>query len=504
MLDALDLLLKAVPPFAKKKAQRPPEDGAEIPDNDQDVPDEDGDGVPDDQDADSGAPANSDTAPDGAPGDEEPAGDEGVPGPGDGDGDELDDGDMGPEGDDGMDAPDEGDMGPEDAPEDGDLGDDPQSLIQQIADAERDYYAAKGFHGPQHHNAMALLDTYHKLVRKLVRAVQGGQGGQGAQGPGDEEQVDEQDVEMEPDDQDADGDGTPDDQDVDADGDGQKDTGAEDDQASAKPPAFGKKQPAEPPAFGKEQPPKKPKGKPFGKSERALGKSLFHALQRDVLRKGLDGFADDGTDVAIPDRFLMPYLVSFIETSYGVVSQESPQHMYNEQEMAQRIMCQLVQSLSTSKNLRTAASRYKITQAAVAQILRDRQIISVTESLAAKSTLPTDEDSHAATGSAGISGAVFQLSQGNEWFKALDADQHAHSSSSKLSYAPSPHKQTRFVDDRRVPHFGRAANVALDYSERDRVAKASIAGNCVIHGYHAVQQTDMLTHAFGACSCPHE
>jgi hypothetical protein len=59
--------------------------------------------------------------------------------------------------------------------QDGDMGgDDPQSLAEQIAEAEKDYYAAKGFHGAHHHNTLALLDTYHKLVRKLVRAVEGG------------------------------------------------------------------------------------------------------------------------------------------------------------------------------------------------------------------------------------------------------------------------------------------------------------------------------------------
>lgn len=653
MLDAIDLLLKAVPPFAKKKAGADEEN------------DQDGDGVPDDQDPNSGAPDASDTAPDDGQGDdqgEEPDGDEGEPGPGDGDGDELDDGaDAGEEGDDegdGEDLP-EGDDG---ADAGGDASEDPQALVQQIADAERDYYAAKGFHGAQHHNSMALLDTYHKLVRKLVRAVQGGQGLEaGGGGPGDEQpdqDAPDQDGDGVPDDQDADqdGDGVPDDQDVDADDDGVPDDqdadggtgkpaqqfgakpkakpfGGDQAKPKKKPPAFGGKKPfgkssmfkAEGSSWNSERPghkyiTRKPDGKggwqyayiegsappapvavdekihrllrakkadaeiadmeasnkraknkkvlhkraaeahlivaedhrkygfhseaekheaaakehldtyepqaeareyaerldreyaaeqekqnPFRvkKSARALGKSLFHALQRNVLRKGLDGFADDGTDVAIPERFLMPYLVSFIETSYGVVSQESPQQMYNEQAMAQAIMGQLVQSLGTSKNLRAAASRYKVTQDAVAKILRERQIIGVTEALAAKSTLPTDEDSHTATGSAGIGGAVFQLSQGNDWFKALDANQHAHSSSTRLSVAPSHLKLVRFADDRQVPTFGRAANVALDYSERDRVAKASIAGDCVIHGYRAVQQTDMLTHAFGACSCPH-
>ncbi len=710
--------------------------------------DQDADGIPDDQDADADGDGLEDEDDH-----EEPDGDEGLGGLGDGDGDEDPDAEPG-----------EGDEGDGDAPmaASGADSEDPLTLIQQLADAERDYYAAKGFHGPQHHNSMALLDVYHKIVRKLVRAV-------GANGAGPAED-------------DPDADGEPDDQDIDAEDAGEPDDEKDQGNPFGKSASFGGhkylsrypnghggwsyryssashgndfddplspqesrdlakvgpvvrashahdaaleaharleaeseaidinkqdpsifadptvhvsrvgEQPAhkralavakkevkrtaekleaalrplkikkadpisqleglfkaraseqqaghkyltrkpdgkghwkytyddsehkpqhgfsgfklldavrdasesgrsgaflfphegkmysarieavagDPPTLAvkgraikispddvdfrsmelglKAAPsagnfvqvpvrgiektrsaaaesmydekvlftmpahgPKKTKGKvaewsrgwryrnaPTVEKSEALDAAQA-AFSAEALRKGIDGFTDDGTQAVIPERYLMPYLVSFIETSYGVVSQESPQQMYDEKAMAEGIMRQLVQSIRESKNLRTAAARYKVTSDSIAKILRDREIITVTESLAAQSTLPTDTESQEAMGAAGVDGAVFQLSRGNDWYKALDADQDANSSTSRLSFAPSPNKQTRFVDDRVVPRFGGAAGVALDYSERDRVAKASITANCVIHGYGAVQQTDMLTHAFGKCSCP--
>ena len=76
--------------------------------------------------------------------------------------------------------PEEGD-GIEDIVDDGDnhgVGDlnedgNTQSLAQELAALEKDYYAARGLHGNGSGKAEVQLDKYHRVVRKLVRAVTG-------------------------------------------------------------------------------------------------------------------------------------------------------------------------------------------------------------------------------------------------------------------------------------------------------------------------------------------
>lgn len=52
-------------------------------------------------------------------------------------------------------------------------GGDVAGLVQQIAAAEEDFYAARGAHGDGHHRTDAAMETLHKLMRKLVRQVGG-------------------------------------------------------------------------------------------------------------------------------------------------------------------------------------------------------------------------------------------------------------------------------------------------------------------------------------------
>jgi hypothetical protein len=123
------------------------------------------------------------------------------------------------------------------------------------------------------------------------------------------------------------------------------------------------------------------------------------------------------------------------------------------------------------------------------------------QALAQKSPLPTDEDSNHAMQADDMAGSVFQLSQGSDWFKALPAEQHALSSTSVLSIAPSERLQVQF-EERPEMNLRRSFDEAAGVMERDQLVKASIDGKCHIHGYDAVQQTNMLSHAFVTCSCP--
>jgi hypothetical protein len=57
----------------------------------------------------------------------------------------------------------------------GDLDGDGQvdSLLAEVTNLEKMYYAAVGLHGTAHHKAAKALDIYHRAVRKLARALAG-------------------------------------------------------------------------------------------------------------------------------------------------------------------------------------------------------------------------------------------------------------------------------------------------------------------------------------------
>ena len=61
--------------------------------------------------------------------------------------------------------------GGQEAPDAGGANSDVAGLVQQLAAAEKDFYASKGQFGAGHHKAEGAMDTFHKLVRKLVRTI---------------------------------------------------------------------------------------------------------------------------------------------------------------------------------------------------------------------------------------------------------------------------------------------------------------------------------------------
>lgn len=135
-------------------------------DRDSDKPrDADNDGKPDEEKDEQGSDDSEEEG--GSEGaDEEEGSEEGDDSEGDeeegeeGDGDEdpgslFDDGDG--------DEPEEGEA----AGPDGSL----QELVQKIASAEKDFYAARGMHGGGHHSEHTAMEVFHKLVRKLVKKV---------------------------------------------------------------------------------------------------------------------------------------------------------------------------------------------------------------------------------------------------------------------------------------------------------------------------------------------
>jgi hypothetical protein len=512
--DPFEMLLKAagVPP------KKPEEDEG----------DDDSAGVEDDD-----APAGNASVPgdddEGVDGGSAEGGDEEVP-PEDGDHD--DDGTP-----DAQDEDADGD-GVDDA-EDADFGagtGDVQGLYAEVAEAERAYYAARGFHGAGHHKAEAALDAYHKVVRKMVRALTGATG----ESPDQEmpEEGEEDPTAQGPDgDAEGDGDGVPD-EGVDEDQDGEVDEGGEGDdgvaqdgqpQTMTKPPtgmAVGKPHPnagkpqkvaapqqpgaggppgkgAPPGKPGAGGPPQKKKGKPFGKSEARL------------LRKGLYSYDDpSGRNGAVPDKFLYDYLCGFIEEAYEHEARESAHARFarNVDYMAERVMHELVMYMPKNANLTRAATKYNITADVVGTILRAKKIIAAPNDEGAQ----LDREAHIAMGHYDIPRTVDPIlrSMAPAVASAMEARGPWLSPDPLAKGAEGVHAAaSRFrdgrallVDDTVDPmqqlakgHTARARQL-WDYREAE--VATSVDAECLIHGSRDLTKAQNLHNPYARCSCP--
>jgi hypothetical protein len=148
-IEQLGSLYKGGAPFPPKKGK----DKDDAKGGDCATADKDGDGVPNSLDENPDDPKGADES-----AAEETAGAEG------------EEGEFPPEGEEGEFPPgEEGEFPP--GEEAG--GMDPQTvdLVEQLAAAEKDFYAAKGMHGPDHHKAEMAMEVFHKLVRKLAKQV---------------------------------------------------------------------------------------------------------------------------------------------------------------------------------------------------------------------------------------------------------------------------------------------------------------------------------------------
>lgn len=513
-LDSLETMLKAFPPPSPPKAKKPGVDEEE-PDPSAPPSNDGSDGGGDGLDDGSTPPGQGDDDSDGIPNADDPD-DDGDGVPDEQDGDTPDDGSV-PPGDDA--AAQAGAPGAQGG------GGDQTALAEQLVQAERDFYAAVGFHGQNHHNTQRAMDTFHRIVRKFVRAVTGGQvsddmapgqeaGAQGQPGasgkpppgvpgkgaapagPGD-----------------ADGDGVPDEQDADADGDGYDDDafdGAGDDNA---PPGAGDDD-AAPPADDEDPQAAKLK-KQFGKSRRLMehgyrvfarkhGVEAFVGLRKafpandnswyypelDALTKGTYDFRDRDVERVskVPEQFLFPYLVAFVEAAYqeccyDETAKDDPA------KAASKIMLKLVTLLPNSANLKSAAEKYKVTEAGIAKILKDKGIITPVATEAARyAATPRDADSLAAMGVTGFG-------KSDWWGERADL---AHAQV-PLRLVPPP-AGAQLVDDRAASL--RVQPIRPNYGGRDTLAKATISSSCIIHASADHSKTGMLAHSFAKCSCP--
>lgn len=470
-IDQLELLAKGTFPPRKAKG-----------DNDDDENTEDADRGPgDDQDPDAGdvpdAPDDSEGSDDAPPGDDEGMGDEETPGsdtppddsdgfpPGDGDDDSTGVVDGDPEADpDSIDAlaepePDaDGDGFPDDAdsaPADGASGGDGLSaLATQLISAERDFYAAMGHRGPSHHNTLRMMDTFHKLLRKFVRAATQNKVDDTADPNAAEEGPPQEGG-------DPDGDGFSDEEDG------------------------------------------NPARSAMQKGYRAFaakhGLDVFVGLTPLLpeLRKSTYDFRDTENMSEVPEQFFMAYLVAFIEAAYVECCQGGPA-ANSPDKSAATIMLKLVTMIPRASNLQRVATKYNVTEKSIAKILKDKGIISVAQAAAddyVSSGMSTDADSWRASGA-----EQMVRSEAPAWAQVLPEHADMHHGGSRLRLVPREVKPTSVVNDRVAPM--RAPGFGARFDGREVIAKASTSSYCRIHSPVDMQKTDTLTHAFAKCTCP--
>ena len=505
--DPFELLLKAAgvaPGMPPKKKTAPPDEEEEVPE----VPEQDG---AEDASQPVGEPVDNASVP--GEDDEGMAPDDGA----EEDGDVDDDGTPDAQDDDadGDDIPDA---------EDADFGagtDDLQTLYSEIAEAEKAYYASRGFHGAGHHKAEAALDTYHKVIRKMVRALTGATG----EAPEQEMPVEGEDdpTAQQPDgDAEGDGDGEPeegvDEAQFGDEGEGAEEApeeGAEEPAAPAPPmskPATGmavgkphknagKPQPvAAPPAGGAPgAPPEKKKGKPFGKSDSR------------ALRKGL--YAYDSSAGVVPEKFLFEYLCGFVEEAYEHEARESTHARFarNVDYMAARVLHELVMYIPRNRNLARAATKYPVNVEALAAILREKRIIAVPDNDGAE----RDRDSHTAMGHYDIPRSVDPImrSMSPKLAAAVSArpwvspDVLARGAEGVRAAASRHRDGTRSVIDDTADPSQRLAK-SHHRAQRDRwnlqdaAILATVDNDCPLHGPRDLTKSQNLANPYVRCSCP--
>lgn len=388
-------------------------------------------------------------------------------------------------------------------------GGDVNGVAAQLVQAERDFYAARGFHGDSHHNTTRALDIFHRLVRKLVRAVTGGKvvddaapgdTADGADQPGAPGELPPGAPGEEPDDGDFDGDGLPDNADPDAD-----DDGAPDD-------SEGGFDPADSDGDGVPDDEDAPPKSRFGKAERAMqhgyrvfarahGLEAFLGLRKampdhdgswvypwsDELQKGTYEFQDRDNMGTVPEQFLQAYLTAFIEAAYDEACRDTP-CAGDVDACASKIMVRLVTLIPRASNLKRAAEAYKVTESAIGRLLKQRGILSIA---AAESG---DSASLNAMGASGLA-STMQLSGKSDWFGTRT---DAHSSTSlKRSAAPA---MLTLEDDRRP--VASVSVLRANYRGRDELVKANRSDACVIHSNKDPHTLDMIVHPFAQCTCP--
>ncbi|MDQ3169797.1 MAG: hypothetical protein M3Q55_06640 [Acidobacteriota bacterium] len=408
---------------------------------------------------------------------------------------------------------------------------DVQGLYAEVAEAEKAYYAARGFHGAGHHKAEAALDAFHRVVRKMVRAITGATGEAPEGGdptadpnadpnadPGDEDpNAQQQDGDAE-----GDGDGVPD-EGVDEEGAQDDDPGNGPPQTATQPPSgmavgaphagAGKpKQVATPQgaAPGK-GPPGKPGGGPPGaakKKPKPFGKSDMHAL-----RKGLYAYAG-GDASAVPDKFLHEYLCGFIEEAYEAQSRESTHARMarNVDYMAARVLTQLVQYIPKNANLARAATQFAVTADVVATILRAKRIIAAPD----MEGLGNDSDAHTAMGHYDIPRSVDPMLRSMSPALAAQASVRPWFSGDPLAKGAEgvrraakparPDGNALVIDDTADP----AARLAKSQHQRARAlwdlkdghVVANVDQDCIIHGNRDLTKSQNLRNAYVVCSCP--
>jgi hypothetical protein len=248
----------------------------------------------------------------------------------------------------------------------GDLNQDgsTDSLVQEVTNLERDYYAAKGLHGDGP-KAMVVLDRYHRAVRALVRSLAGGGASaappvEGEEGADDGEEEDAIEA--------LDGAPAP-------------------KGAAPKKPAGG---PPKPPAAAGAPPAKG--AAPGGAEKPAGGKpavvpSAPKAVEGDEpnkpdpvapkFKKSLSDFTSFVNDAPIPEDYLVDYFGAFVEEAFEQERREQA-HQWTQMtpiDWAKCVLHEFVMRLPRNANFRRIGEKYKIDAPLIAAMLLEAKLV---------------------------------------------------------------------------------------------------------------------------------
>lgn len=379
----------------------------------------------------------------------------------------------------------------------GDLDEDGQenSLIQEITNLEKLYYAAKGLHGSGHHKADKALDLYHRAVRKMVRAQMGGgepapeqEGPPGGKSPFG--------------------------------GDGQEEGGDDQEEDKGKPNPFEKKggedKGGKPNPFEKkgavggeeDDSEEEDKKKPFGKSMDPLDSLVLeHGEPRDItpvlerILKARKASRKASRKVpGSPYEYLMGFVRSEVDGAReGIAAQGGKVDIGG---LSQMVIAKMVDRFTVDGKLQEAAKKYHLTAGSISPVIEQLLGISTPDD----TSITSDAQSHSAMGCESMA-----YSRTASDLKATDNALGA--APRNIPIVNRGPKQVHLVDDREDPSvaFAKSRRGALQGFKKsmngggqEPLLRVNTGGTCPFHaaGGEAPYKSRHLTKGYLHCTCP--
>lgn len=205
----------------------------------------------------------------------------------------------------------------------------------------------------------------------------------------------------------------------------------------------------------------------------------------------------------IPDKYLLDYLCSFVEEAYEHEAREAKHKNVPAEEraphFARLVMNELVQAITTNKNLLRAVQRYNVNASVIERILVSKGILKPQSDSAW-----TDKDSAQAMGANALAGEVesdMAYSAPNAW---MQPDPFA-AEGRPLHKGPVDNVAAQVADDSVDPSASlqsfQAAQARALWSESQPAGGATIAPDCPVHNGADMTKAQNLWNPMAPCTC---